>query len=61
MGSTILMAVGLALVIEGLLPFVNPPIWRDMFTRIAAMNDGQIRTVGFASILAGLVLFLAAS
>jgi len=55
------MAIGLALVIEGLLPFINPSAWRDMFTRIAAMSDGQIRTVGFASIIAGLVLFVAAA
>jgi uncharacterized protein len=60
-GATILMALGLALVIEGLLPFVNPSGWRDMFTKIAAMNDGQIRMVGFASIVAGLALFVAAA
>ena len=55
------MAVGLALVIEGLMPFVKPSAWRDMFTKIAALNDGQIRTVGFVSIVAGLVLFVAAA
>jgi uncharacterized protein len=60
-GATILMALGLALVIEGLVPFVNPSGWRDMFTKIAAMSDGQIRTVGCASIVVGLALFVAAS
>ena len=43
------------LVIEGLLPFINPQMWRQVFARMLAMTDGQIRFIGLASILAGLL------
>lgn len=56
--STLLMAFGLMLVIEGLLPFVAPRLWRDTFRRITEMADGQLRFVGLTSIIAGLALIL---
>jgi uncharacterized protein YjeT (DUF2065 family) len=47
------------LVLEGLLPFLAPRVWRDTFRRIMEMSDGQIRFVGLASMLAGMaVLFI---
>lgn len=56
--STLLMAFGLMLVIEGLLPFIAPRLWRDTFRRITEMADGQLRFVGLTSIVAGLALIL---
>jgi hypothetical protein len=56
MGGTLLMALGLMLVLEGLLPFLSPATWRDMFRRILALTDGQLRFFGLASLLAGLAL-----
>ncbi|MHB1428295.1 MAG: DUF2065 domain-containing protein [Rhodocyclaceae bacterium] len=56
--STLLMAFGLMLVIEGLLPFIAPRLWRDTFRRITEMADGQLRFVGLTSIIAGLALIL---
>ena len=58
--GTLLMAVALMLVIEGLLPFLLPSVWRDAFRRLIEMSDGQIRFVGLSSLLAGLLLFLTA-
>lgn len=52
------MAVGLALVLEGILPFVNPALWRNVFAQVARMSDGQIRTFGLISISVGLMLFV---
>lgn len=54
--STLMTAVALMLVIEGLLPFLLPTVWRDAFRRLTEMSDGQIRFVGLSSMLAGLVL-----
>lgn len=54
--SILLMAVALMLIIEGLLPFLLPGIWRDAFRRLTEMSDGQIRFVGLSSMLAGLLL-----
>jgi len=56
MGSTLLMALALMLVIEGLLPFLLPGVWRDTFRRLIEMTDGQLRFVGLSSMLAGLLL-----
>jgi uncharacterized protein YjeT (DUF2065 family) len=58
MVSTLLMAFGLMLVIEGLLPFVAPRIWRDTFRRVTEMADGQLRFVGLTSIIVGLAMIL---
>jgi uncharacterized protein len=52
----LLGAVGLMLVIEGVLPLVAPQAWRDTFARIIQLGDGQIRFIGLASMLVGLAL-----
>jgi uncharacterized protein len=51
-------AFALMLVIEGLLPFAVPSVWRDTFRKLTDMNDGQIRFVGLISIVSGLVFLL---
>ena len=62
MGSSLLTAFALLLVLEGLLPFLAPRVWRDTFRRVMEMSDGQIRFVGLASMLAGMaVLFVVSS
>jgi len=43
MGTTLLMALALMLVIEGLLPFLAPKLWRETFRRLLQLTDGQIR------------------
>ena len=56
MSNTLLTAFALMLVIEGVLPFLVPGLWRDTFRRLTEMSDGQIRFVGLTSMLAGLLL-----
>jgi len=56
MGDLLLGALALMLVFEGLLPFLSPTMWREVFARALQMSDGQIRFIGLASMLAGLVL-----
>ena len=56
MGDMLLGAFGLMLVFEGLLPFLSPATWRQMFARALAMTDGQLRFVGLSCMVAGLVL-----
>jgi uncharacterized protein len=56
MATTLLTAFALMLVIEGVLPFLVPTLWRDTFRRLTEMSDGQIRFVGLTSMLAGLLL-----
>ncbi|MEQ1662666.1 MAG: DUF2065 domain-containing protein [Thiobacillus sp.] len=49
-----LAALGLVLVIEGLLPFAAPTMWREAFRRATELSDGQLRFMGAASMLGGL-------
>lgn len=56
MGDWLLGALALMLVLEGLMPFLSPGGWRQVFERVTRMSDGQIRFLGLASILAGLAL-----
>ena len=56
MGTTLLMAFALMLVIEGLFPFLAPSAWRETFRRLMQLTDGQIRFFGLTSMIAGLVL-----
>ena len=54
--STFLLALGLMMVIEGLLPFVAPRVWRETFRRAIELADGQLRFIGLSSVIAGLLL-----
>jgi len=56
MTDALLGALALMLVIEGLLPFLSPAMWRQVFARVLAMSDGQIRFIGLSSMLSGLLL-----
>ena len=58
--NILVTAIALMLVIEGLLPFLLPTVWRDTFRRLTEMSDGQIRFVGLSSMLAGLLLLFLA-
>jgi hypothetical protein len=57
-GSSLWTAVALMLVLEGMLPLLMPRVWRETFQRLLAMTDGQLRFIGLASMLAGLLLLL---
>ncbi len=61
MATTFLLAFALMLIIEGLLPFLAPNLWRDTFRRITQLSDGQIRFFGLTSMLIGMLLLLLAS
>ena len=58
MVDTVLIALGLMLVLEGLLPFLAPRIWRETFQRLIQMADGQLRFMGLTSMLVGLFLII---
>lgn len=51
-----LLGLAMMLLIEGILPFLLPNLWRDTFRRLVQLSDGQIRFVGLSSMLAGLIL-----
>ena len=56
MSDVWLAALALMLVIEGILPFTAPRIWRETFRQLATMSDGQLRFAGLASMVVGLAI-----
>lgn len=53
----LIAAVALMLVFEGLLPFISPARWRELFARVQSLSDGQLRFMGLSSIVCGVLLF----
>lgn len=46
----------MVLVIEGILPFINPDTYRRMLTTLSKLEDGQLRFAGLSVMLAGCVV-----
>ena len=57
-GSLLVAALALMLVLEGVLPFLSPSIWRETFRKVTELSDGQIRFIGLSSMIIGLVLLM---
>jgi len=57
-GSSILAAIALVLIFEGLLPLISPTRWREMFTQLLQLPDGQIRFFGLTIVLLGFFLLI---
>ena len=52
-------AFALLLIVEGILPFAAPRIWRDTFRKLIELSDGQLRFIGLISIALGVVSLIA--
>ena len=50
------VAIALVFIVEGLLPFVSPDLWRRLLAMVANMDDRVIRYVGLGSMLFGIIL-----
>ena len=56
MGSRLLEAVALLLVLEGVMPFLSPSSVRRLLERVNELGDRPLRIAGLASMLAGVLL-----
>ena len=56
MGSDLLTALALVLIIEGLLPGLAPSVWLKVMTDAARMGPKGIRVAGFICMLSGAFL-----
>jgi len=52
----LVLALGLLLILEGLMPLIAPRVWRDTFERVLRFSNGQLRFFGLAFVLGGLLL-----
>ena len=58
MWESLLQAIGLLLVIEGVIPFLYPSKWRGLVAMLASIDNKQLRIMGFVSMLMGVgILF----
>lgn len=56
MWHELLVAIALLLVIEGVMPFLNPEGVRRALLVVSQMNDQTLRFVGLTSMLLGVIL-----
>jgi uncharacterized protein YjeT (DUF2065 family) len=52
----LLTAMALMFILEGLLPFVAPSLWRSTVQRAALLRDGQLRFFGLTAMMLGLIV-----
>jgi uncharacterized protein YjeT (DUF2065 family) len=52
----LLAALALVLVIEGMVPFLNPQSLRRMLEMVSQLDDRTLRIMGFVSMLFGVVM-----
>lgn len=53
----LLVAFALVLVLEGLLPALNPRSWRSAMEQLGTLPDHLIRRFGIVMVVAGALLF----
>jgi len=51
-----LLGFAMMLVIEGLIPFLFPDVWREMFRKLITLTEGQLRFIGISTMLCGLLM-----
>jgi uncharacterized protein YjeT (DUF2065 family) len=56
MWNEFLTAIALLLIIEGIMPFLNPEGLRKMLALTLQMDNSTLRFVGLSAMIAGLVL-----
>lgn len=54
--ESLFIAAALMLVIEGIMPFLNPITFRRALLQMAAMKDQQLRSIGLFSMVLGVIL-----
>lgn len=54
--SDLLAALALVLVIEGIIPFLNPGYLRRMLETVARVDDRTLRMAGLVSMVAGIIM-----
>lgn len=51
-----LIGVGIAIFLEGIVPFLNPQLFRRSVVSMLQVSDRALRLTGFAAIVVGTVL-----
>jgi uncharacterized protein YjeT (DUF2065 family) len=54
--ADLLAALAILLVLEGLLPFLNPAATKRVMAQLSQMGESELRVAGLVSVIAGLLL-----
>ncbi len=57
--TSFVIALGLVLILEGIVPLVFPSLWKNTFRRITLLEDGQLRFIGLMAVVSGVMVLLA--
>ncbi|HIC47333.1 MAG TPA: DUF2065 domain-containing protein [Methylophaga aminisulfidivorans] len=52
---SLLIATALVLIIEGIMPFLNPTMFKRALLQTVSMSDRQVRLIGLISMFTGLI------
>lgn len=56
MWTDLLSAIALVLILEGIIPFINPEILRKMYLMVSQMDNNSLRFMGLSSMIVGLLM-----
>jgi uncharacterized protein YjeT (DUF2065 family) len=56
----IIAAIGLFFILEGILPFLAPKLWRKMVNNMQKQSDKALHITGLVSMIFGLILVVLA-
>jgi uncharacterized protein YjeT (DUF2065 family) len=59
MWQDLFAALALVLIIEGILPFLNPPGMRRTMQKVSQLEDSTLRLMGLTAMIAGCLLLYA--
>ncbi len=54
--SELWAAMAIAIIFEGMMPFISPKSWRETILKMARLPDHKIRIIGITAMIVGLIL-----
>ncbi|WP_444997340.1 DUF2065 domain-containing protein [Aliikangiella sp. IMCC44359] len=54
--SDLWSAIAIAIIIEGMIPFLSPKSWKETVNKITQLPETKIRLLGLAAMIVGLLL-----
>jgi uncharacterized protein YjeT (DUF2065 family) len=54
--QTFILAIGLLFIVEGIIPFAFPGVWKKILASLENYTEGQLRMYGLILLIIGLVI-----
>ncbi|MBU6467958.1 MAG: DUF2065 family protein [Betaproteobacteria bacterium] len=56
MRGALIVAIGMVLILEGIMPVIAPRQWRNTLLKLTQLSDGQVRWIGVIVMILGIVI-----